>query len=322
MTDTATATPEAPATVPESAPATEPGAGAGYESFVFPHREEPQPEAAKAPEESARTAPVEAKAPAGDDDLPDDAIERVLKHPKAQSRLDQLVNNKYGNELQKARGDQERIRREAVEEHEQSQRQRAEVADTWKRLSEDDSFFDEQVARHGRPTVLEWMAKAERAMEAEKTAPPAADVEAVKAEYGTAFNHAAVNEFKTIAKATLPFWGDLPDETRAHIESLAYVPDDDRPGGWLADALSALAAGVGKHLDQVKRSHREELDQARMAGKNEAIAAREDAGPVMVAPSSGSAFTSWTDVMEAYAAGRMSREQFHIEAKNFKRSLS
>lgn len=304
-------TPEAPAITPESVPAGVGDATGGYESFEFDY-----PEATPAPDgKRADATPAPAAHLQEPDDLPDEELDRVLKHPKGQTRLDQLVNNRYGNQLQQARQEAQRAREQAVREFQQEQQKRAEAATFYQKLSNDDAFFDDQVAKYGRPAVLHWMGDYETAIEAENQGTPAADIERIQRDYGTAFNAQAIDEFRTIAKATLPFYGDLPDDTRAVFEKLAYDP----AGNWLADAMTALASGVQKHIDGLERRHKEALDQARQAGKNEAIASREEASPVVVAPSSGTGgHSTWKEAERAYAEGRIDRSEFLREKARFR----
>ena len=320
----------APATAAEeAAPAVEQTISeSGYQKIEFAHRDTPAAVAdapvQKAPPVQA-TPPVDGSQPEAPEEMSDEELEKVLRNPKAQARVDQLVNNRYGNKLQQER---ERARREAIEQQAVDSKTRADADAYYKKLSEDDDFFDARVAEHGRPKVLRWMADYEETVEAlAKASPdrgPSIDVEQVRAEYGTAFNHTAINEFKDIAKATIPFWGDLPDDTRAHIEALAYDPDDRRPGGWLADALSALASGVAKHIDGIEKRHNAALENARQAGKNEAIASVDDRGPVVVMGSNGSPLDSlsWSEIEEKYAFGELNRDQFRDAARKRGKSLA
>ena len=281
---TANAPAEAAPAVPDA-----PSAPAVYESFEFPYPEEkppavaeaPKPEEAAKPPDEAPAAPPEAAAP-DPDDLSDDELERVLKHPKGQARVDQLVNNKYGNALQQARA-------EAQQARERVEAERAVAAEAeayYKKLSDDDAFFDEQIARHTRPKVLRWMADYEEhtASKANAASPSAVDLQAVKDELTQGWNTAAISEFQAVAKAVLPFYGDLPNETRATIESAKFDP----AGNWLVDSMTALATGVQKHIERMERAHKDAIEEARQAGKNEAIAAREQSSPVLVNGQPGS----------------------------------
>src|SRR5690606_24360025 len=179
-------------------------------------------EAEPAAEEAA--PPEDQKQEADGDDLPDEEVERVLRHPKGQERLNRLLQNKYGNELQRQRAEIERQVREAIRREDEQWR---EAEAYYHRLQTDDAFFDAQVAKHGKPAVSRCIADYETAQEARNARAGGReqfDADLFRAEFATAFNNAAVEQFREIAARSLPFYGDLPDETRKRLESLRYEP--------------------------------------------------------------------------------------------------
>lgn len=306
-----------------------------YEAYSFPASEETAPEGEAAPPEVPEVPdseapetepskgegdqPAEGEPPAEPDDLPDEEIERILRHQKGQERIERLVQNRYGNELQKARAEAERKAREAVEKEQQ---QWAAADDYYQKLTADDAFYDAQVARLGESKVLRWMAdyKDSAAERAEARSGQNVDVEALKAEvqaeFQTAFNTAAVGEFKETAKRSLPFYGDLPDEIRSQIDGLRFDPNEN----WLADGFEALGKGVTKYIERLNREHSEALAEARRAGANEAIAAREQGRPVVVDPNPGE-YRTWEEVELAYAEGRIPRAEFRAQMTRFGKDI-
>lgn len=299
MTDAAVATEEAPviASEEEEAPAASaPSTSDAYQSYEFPFPDE-TPDSADAP-------PSETKddaAPDGDsDDLPDELIERVLGHEKAKARVDQLTNNRYGNRLQQERAERERLAAElqAIRDAEATEKAFKEASDFYEKLNTDEAFYDAKVAEVGEGALLRWIADYKDTAASRKAGAgsPSVDIDAVRREYDQAFNATAISQFKDIAKATLPFYGELPEETRATIDKLAYDP----AGNWFADALQSLGTGMQKHLESLERRHKDALAEARLAGRNEAIAARESGSPVVV---EGSVGTDPTDIIRRYAAG-------------------
>lgn len=278
-----------------------------------PDNDEARAEEAEAEPAAEEAAPPEdQKQEADGDDLPDEEVERILRHPKGQERLNRLLQNKYGNELQRQRAEIERQVREAIRREDEQWR---EAESYYHRLQTDDAFFDAQVAKHGKPAVSRWIADYETAQEARNARAGGReqfDADSFRAEFATAFNNAAVEQFREIAARSLPFYGDLPDETRKRLESLRYEPD----GNWLADGFRALAEGVEKHIAKLERQHAEALAEARKAGRYEAIAEREESQPVVVESEPGE-FRTWREVEFAYAEGRMSREEFRRQMSRF-----
>lgn len=314
-----TQAPEAPVTTAPETPSAPVDGGnliadatQAYERFEFPVSDAPETAPEKtapsepAPKEPAPVATAPAEKAPEPDELTDEELERVLRHPKGQERLDRLVNNKLGNRLQQEREAQAKDAKEWDA-----------ATSYYERLATDDDFYEAAVeakggGEAGEQAVLQYRADYLRAKQARETkdATPVVDDVAARAEYTQAFNSAAVSEFKDIVKATLPFYGDLPAETRTAIESASYKPD----GNWLGDALTAIGKGVVKHIEGLERSHTAALREATTAGKNDAIAAREDAAPVVV---DGNPGTDWNDIYRRYGEGdpKVSRDEFHRALK-------
>jgi hypothetical protein len=278
-----------------------------YERYEFPVSDAPETAPEKTapseptPQEPAPAAPApEAKAPEPGE-LTDEELERVLRHPKGQDRLDRLVNNKLGNRLQQEREAQAKDAKEWDA-----------ATSYFQRLTDDDDFYEAEVGKHGEAVVLRYRADYQDAKQARdtKSATPVVDDVAARAEWTQAFNSAAVSEFKDIVKATLPFYGDLPPEVRTAVENASYNPE----GNWLGDALTAIGKGVVKHIEGLERRQTAALREATTAGKNDAIAAREDAAPVVV---DGSPGTDWNDIYRRYGEGdpKVSRDEFHRALK-------
>jgi hypothetical protein len=280
----ATEAPEAPTAAPVAAPAADTSgfhdATGEHEVWEFPTKSETaEAPAAPAPSEPTEPATPEPAAPPATapeaDELSDDLIEKVLRHPNGQKRVDQLVNGKLGNRLQQERATWA-----------QEQKQDADKWDTASayhdKLAADDDFYEAQVKEHGEDSILEFRANYIRAAKARATETPAQapapDLAKLQTEFAHEFNTAAVGEFQRIAKATLPFYGDLPADVRARIDGAAYDP----AGNWLADSLTALGQGVEKHIAQLNRAHAQALKDATEAGRNDAHAERQDAAPLVV----------------------------------------
>ncbi len=310
--------PEAPNAAPESAaPGSDLGgfhdATGAHEVWTFPAKPETAPETAAPSEPAADQKPETPKPDAAkpeatpdDDDLPDDLVEKVLRHPKGQGRIDQLVNNKFGNRLQQER-----------ETWAKEQRQQDEAWDKasefYTKLTEDDDFFEEAVKNNGSPAIRRFMADYEErsALRNQSDKPAPVDLEAVKSEFTHDFNKAAVAEFQATVKATLPFFGELPEDVRAQIDGAAYDPERN----WLEESLTALGTGIQKHIEKLKRDHSQALREAVEAGRNDANAERQTGAPVVVTdPDPG---FDPRDIERRYALGDTS-----VTRADFRRALA
>jgi len=258
------------------------------------------------------TAATEAAAPEGErtaaDDISDDELKRLEKSAKLQARIEQLANNKAGNLAQR---DRERIR---AEERQRFQEESA----AWEKADEGyqllvskgrDSFKE----RYGmtEPQAAAWEANYLAEREKRDAAP---QVQATQSDeqIRSDFNSGAIAEFQAGIKTLLPFYGDLPEETRKTIESARFDPE----GNWLADSLEALAAGVAARDERVAREHKAALAEARTAGANSALADREEASPVIIDPKPNNlAAMSNAELNMAYAENVIDRTTYNAEKR-------
>lgn len=276
--------------------------GSHYEQFIFP-----SPDAAPAPAPESKApdnndgapapdaTPAEA-APAVDPDPSDEEIERVLKHQKAQDRIERLAANRAGNLRQQEKAD-EAARTAKL----------AEATSYFEQL-DDDTFYGEQVKKHGEPAVLRWIADYKDELSRAQNPPAAAnpDIDSVKAEFTTAFNTAAIPEFVATVEGTIPFFKELPESVRTTLGALRYDPE----GNWLADGLTAVGKGIADYIAKKDRDHKEAVTQAREAGRNEAVAGREQASPIVIDAKPG---VDHQQVIDRYASGdpAISRSEYH-----------
>lgn len=309
-------TPEAPAEEATAAPAPqEVVEEPRYQRWDFPAEPETPTEAAPeetaAPETTAADADStpEAQEPgtqpaAASDDFDDETWERIKKSP----RIERLVDNRYGNKLVEA---QQRAREEAAQHLREQDAKWQESTALYNRLSEDEDAFNQAVAENGSPAVRRFMADYEEAaaVRQQTTGPQAQAIEAAKQQFAQGFaqqfNDAALQQVKAAIPATIPFYGELPEETRTAIENLVYNPE----GNFLAEGLTALGKGLKAREDRIQREHKAALEQATEAGRNEARAAAEGRGPLIVKPGENQ-FTDFKQAEEAYASGRINYEQF------------
>lgn len=282
--------PEATANVLDDAPA-----GSEYEEFVFRVDDAapataPEDEAPQTPAPDANSSPDVAPEP--EPEPADEDIERILKHPKAQERIDRLAANRAGNLRQQEQAQQ--AAREA---------KLAEATGYFEKLANDD-FYDAEVKKFGRPAVMRWVADYEEAIATPQN-PPAAenpDIDSVRAE----FNAQAIPEFSRAVEATLPFYKELPESVRTTLGALRYDPE----GNWLGDALTAVGKGIADYIAKKDRDHKEAVTQAREAGRNEAVAGREQASPIVIDAKPG---VDHQQVIDRYASGDpgVSRSEYH-----------
>ena len=307
MDDTTAVAPEATASQDAPAPSVISDASQAYERWDFQAASEETAEA-KATEPSKDAPPQEptAATPAKDpeppgDGLSDEEIERILADEKVKQRIDRLADNKVGNRLQAAR---EEERRRIAEESKQWDT----ATDYFNRLVDDEDFYAAQVAEFGEGRIggFKDAYKASAQERAGGDVAPAVDADAIRRDFAKAFNDAAVGEFQTIVKGSLPFYGDLPEDVRKTIESAAYDPN----GNWLHASLTAIGTGVTKHIEGLERKHAQALREAMTAGTNDAIAAREESAPVVVNGQQGQSFGSWAEIESAYANGSITRAQW------------
>ena len=288
----------------------------GHQRWDFPSSDAPQEIAAPAPSAApeAEAAPVpEAKAeePQTPPDPDEAEIERILKHPSAQARIDQLTNNRFGNRLQQERAAAEQATRAKLQEE---QAKWEEATKTYTRLQSDDAYYAAMVEQNGEAEVLSFRANYQRAAQSRSAAAtqPQFDASAYAQQFTKAFNEGAIGEFRDVVKQAIPFYGDLPEDVRTRVERAAYDPN----GNWLADAMTALGKGVAAHIDSLQTKHAAALREAVEAGKNEAIASREEATPITIAGDVGD-FKSWSEIELAYAEGRMPRADFQAAKRKF-----
>lgn len=316
----------APANVEETTPAggePEPAyqnAIGAYQSFVVPNeaaeetetKPEGEPKGEEPPSGEQRTETAEGDGgakPEGEQspnlsELTDEQLEELVRNERVQSRIEQLANNRLGNRLQQER---EKARREVQQEAEQWEQ----ATNYYNRLQQDDDFYEQQVQAHGEEAILDFRANYMRAAKQRNGAAPV-DVEAVRAEYREQFNQGAIPEFQEALKQLTPFYDELPEDSRKAIEGLAYNPE----GNWLADGFEAYAKGVSKYIEGLERKHKEALDEAREAGRNEARAAREEGKAVVVNNGQPGDFDPHQVIREyGLMQGDWSREDFHRAKK-------
>ncbi|MEY4763056.1 MAG: hypothetical protein RLZZ200_2912, partial [Pseudomonadota bacterium] len=238
------------------------------------------------------------------DDLTDDEIERVLKHERAKGRIEEVVNGRLGNRLQQERARiAESVRQEIAAEAEQ-----------WK--AADDHYHGLQAKAEEDPAFKDWLlfsdeadAVAHRAWLNDYTnrskfrnAKPATEGD-VSGTFVQRFNEGAAQALREIIAGSLPIYGDLPKESRDAIEAI-----DPSKENWLEDALKALSSGLDKHIEKLNAAHKAALDEAVRAGRNDAIADREERSPV--AQTTGDRAMTWAEAQIAYADGRIDRAEF------------
>lgn len=268
------------------------------------------PAGTQSPEGTQATKPADD----GNEEPDDDVLERVLRSSKGQARVDQLVNGKLGNRMQQL-------------EPEVRQRLQAEDA-AWKakhefyeKLVSDDDFYSRVIAdpvNKGEIEVKQWIVDHERKLAERNSATNGgvadATIQQKLAEYDAEFNKVAIAQFQEGASKLIPFWAELPEETRAAVGSLRYDPD----GSWFSNGLKAVFDGVNKHLTTLTADHKKALDEAREAGRNQAFAEREERGPVVVDNGKpGSPYKNAKEVESAYINGRINRDQYRSELARF-----
>lgn len=265
---------------------------------------------AKAADGQSPTTPPEGAAQQGDPDLPDEELEKIVRNPKVQARIDQLANNLTGNKLQRER---ERLRAELQKEIQEEQAR-------WERLDEAYQFLvaegrEKFMDRFGvdEADAAKWEADylRERRRGPDAASAPV-DRSQIENEVTMALAQGAIEEFRRGVEA-LPFYGDLPDDSKKALAALKFDPATN----WFADGLNALAAGLKARDDKIEREHKKALDEARQAGANNAHAEREESAPIVVG-GSPSEFSNFKDVEIAYSTGQISRERFHEEKKRFR----
>lgn len=311
--------PSAPETAPQSdaIEVTE-----GYQRWDFPNPDAKTGDTAPAQQTVTEPAPVEAKepeAPAPEASPDEDEIERILKSPAAKARYDRLVQNEYGTQLQRERQAAEQRGKElARQELVAEQKRWDEATATYNRLMDPDNsaFYEEMVRQNGEAEVLSFRANYQKAAAARQTAQqaPAFDATAYQRQFTEQFNHSAIGEFQNVVKATLPMYGELPEEVRQRVEAVRYDPN----GNWLADAMTALGKGFETHIASLQRKHDAALREAVEAGKNEAVAAREESTPLTMTGEPGD-MMSWQEIETMYAEGRLpgGREAFQQARRKF-----
>ena len=170
------------------------------------------------------------------------------------------------------------------------------------------------VQENGEAEVLSFRANYQRAAQARNAPPPPPvfDTAGYQRQFTEQFNQSAIGEFQNVVKATLPMYGELPEEVRQRVEAVQYDPN----GNWLADAMTALGKGFESHIASLKRSHDAALREAVEAGKNDAAASREEATPLVVSGDLGDMRT-WAECELAYAEGRVPRADFKAAQRKF-----
>lgn len=301
----------------ESAPETTapsdgmPDATTAYERFDFPApSDEPPakepPAAAPPPAEAATPKADEASAPKeppaeGEDDIPDEEWERITRS----KRFDRLVDNRYGNKLQ-----QERDRIAAAEREKVQQEAAAwdQATETFNRLQDDESYREEMARTHGEPAVLRFQADYQDAFKQRQAAGqnvvPAAVRQQLQVEVTQSFNTDALGIFKDVTSKAA-FFNDLPEDAKQVITNLAPGQEN-----WLDAGFKALADGINARFDALTKQHQAALREATEAGKNDAIASRTEAAPVVI-NSQGQSVDPY-DIIRRYAEGDtgVSRDQY------------
>jgi hypothetical protein len=243
-----------------------------YESRTFGGEpEEPEGETEAKPEATPTPSPE-----ATSDELTPDELARFERSSAGQARIKQLADNVLGNRLQT---EKQRWEREFGQQQQQRDTQFDEAGAYYTKLVEDEEFFAGQVTQQGRPKVLRWMADYQEAsdaradMKAGKSAQPAVDVENLKAELIQGFNVEGARAFAQVLQGQ-SFYSELPERARKKIEA---GESDPAAGHWVADWVGEL----GRFVADLKKENAKSLDEARKAGRNEAIADHQEAGPVV-----------------------------------------
>lgn len=267
--------------------------------------ETPAPEQKTEPKADAEAPKGDTTPPAEPAALSDDEFKRIEKDPRFTARVEQLANNRVGNVVQRER---DKIRSETLEQYRKEQAAWQAADEAYQLLSSRgrDAFMREynQTERQ----AVEWEANylREREQRDAAPAPNSQAIETIRAD----FNTGAVSEMKAAMTTLLPFYGELPEETRKVIDGLAFNPE----GNWLEDAFTALVKGIAARDDKVKRDHEAALREARTAGANSALAAREEGSPVIVeAKPNDMAAMSNHELNAAFNRGDLTREQFNAE---------
>jgi len=260
----------------------------------------------KAPDVSVATPKPEGDGTEADDLTPEE-LKRFEKSKAAQARIEQLAANRSGNLLQRER---EKLRAEVLAEH-QKEQEAWRIADEGYQLLTTrgrEAFMAEfrMSERDAAQWEANYLAARETRGQDQGTARQADETFALD------FNNGAITEFKAAASQLLPFYGELPDETRAKLDGLKFDPN----GNWLGEAFEALAKGVAARDARIDREHKAALDEARAAGANRANAEREESAPVIVdSRPNDLAAMSRTEIYEGYASGKIDRATYHAELR-------
>ena len=281
--------------------------GQAHQSWDFPAADAPVAPP-PAPEPAAKTEvtpPSEAPAtPPADEDIDDATFERIKQSARVQKLIDEKANGTVGAKLQSERAKIEAETRTRLIE---TQRQWDTALADYNKLHEDDDFYKAQVAAHGKAKVSKFIADVEAQQEIRNAQPtqPVFNEQAFQQE----FNTGAVEEAKVIIKAALPFFNDLPEATRAAIDGLQYDPDGSvygKDSNWLHHAFTQIGKGVEAHIAKLSKARATDLTSATEAGRNEALAAREAAAPLVVGGANDSLDNmNWDEINLLYSEGRL-----------------
>lgn len=200
--------------------------------------------------------------------LTEEQIETLVKdNTKVRARIDRLADNVAGNKIQANLKDQ----RAKDSQFEQNGR-------LFNRLQDDSEYREQLVTERGARAVTQFEAT------------HLAEIDDRKQQAGvtpemqqTAMDQAATNlderaiPVVQMFATNLPFYADLPQETRTAFDKLNAAD-----GEWLENAFKALGAGVQKYVEGLTRGAKSAADEAREAGANDVRAERTEGGAIKV----------------------------------------
>jgi hypothetical protein len=244
----------------------------------------------------------------------DDFVSYLEKNPKGKERLERLRKNWAGNT------EQEITRR--AQEMTRAERQREAQADNayaeYAALAQSNPQAWDAMTTPGtaayREDIVGFVQQYEawRAKKGEpETVSRAADTQKLTQELLSNWNLEGWNAVKSTLKG-MPQWEVLDASFRKNVEDDAVKGDN----GWWDATLKGVVGGLEKH-------YKKQIEAAREAGRNEALAEGDDEGPVLPERRNGKPADQMSDreIIAAYANNgtrAVSREAYHAAAKRLR----
>ena len=250
----------------------------GSDDPVVPTPSAEEPSAASAPEPTPDTA-VETPPPfdwtAVTAELTAEDMDALVKtNPQLKRRL----YGELGSRLQQ----REKLIREEAAKAARAEvlAEEANVAKATSEFEEVESWQDTDPGRYqaeaaNNPAYLRWKADYQDWAK-RRAAPPVPDAPSpVNADALYAgWNGAAVAEARSIMASTVPWYSSLPAASRQAIENVQFRPD----GNWVHEVFQHFTEGTKAHFEGLRKH---DIEQARIAGRNEALAELKADRPVM-----------------------------------------